>query len=536
MEANLTPKDILRMIRRRAAMIIAIVVVVSGTAVFLALFVPPTYVASAKILVESQQIPQQLAASTVTVSANERLELIKQRLMARANLLDLVNRLNLYAERTDLSTARKVDLLRTSTDIRRLNLNFGGRRNAGEVSAFTISFRDSQPKRSAQVANEFVTMVLEQNLKARSERAAKTHDFFKEEVAELDGQLRGLEAEIADFRSANDIALPESLGYRRQELARLRNDRYDLRRRLIKLEEERDTVAAAIESGRYAEALGSQLTPEERDLEGLRADLSRARSLYADSHPTIRALETRISTMEQNIAAEDPGALPETAVQRRERLRERIDRQLRNLETEIEFLTAQRDRGEERAAVLEESIEKTPEVQMALNVLERRHDDLKIRFEEAVRKQAFAATGEKLEVNRQAERFEVIEQAQVPGRPTSPNRPAIALGGFAGSIGLGISLAVFLGLINPSIRTVGDMERKLEMRPVLTVPYIRTQAERRRFRRTLWASGLTLFVVLPLTLFLIHRYYLPLDLIVDDVVERSNLRAIMAKIAAKLKL
>ncbi len=533
MEANLTPKDILRMIRRRTAMILGIVAVVSGAAVFLALFVPPTYVASAKILVESQQIPEQLAASTVTVSATERLELIKQRLMARANLLDLVNRLDLYAERTDLSTAQKVDLLRRSTEIERFNLQVG---RGGDVSAFTIAYRDSQPKRTAQVANEFVTMVLEQNLKARSERAAKTHDFFKEEVTELDTELRALEAEMAEFRRKNEMALPESLGFRRQELARLREERFELRRRLIQLEDERSEIAEALDTGRYAEALGTQLTPEERDLENLRTELSRARSLYAESHPTIRTLETRIAAMEQNIAASDPGALPETSVQRRERLRERLERQLRNLDTEIEFLVKRRERSDERERLLEASIEATPQVDMALNVLERRHGDLKIRFEEAVRKQAFAATGEKLEVNRQAERFEVIEQAQVPDRPTSPNRPAIALGGFAGSIGLGISLAVFLGLINPSIRTVGDMERKLEMRPVLTVPYIRTQAERRRFRRTLWASGLAIFVVLPLTLFLIHRYYLPLDLIVEEVVQRSNLRAIVAKVAAKLNL
>ncbi|MEL6219003.1 MAG: Wzz/FepE/Etk N-terminal domain-containing protein, partial [Pseudomonadota bacterium] len=115
MEPSIKLKDVLRMIRRRAIMIVSIVVVFSGLALMLAYFIPPSYTAQAKILIESQQIPQQLASSTVTATATERLELIKQRLMTRANLLNLVDRLELYTDRPDLSKTEKVNLIRSST-------------------------------------------------------------------------------------------------------------------------------------------------------------------------------------------------------------------------------------------------------------------------------------------------------------------------------------------------------------------------------------------------------------------------------------
>jgi hypothetical protein len=118
----------------------------------------------------------------------------------------------------------------------------------------------------------------------------------------------------------------------------------------------------------------------------------------------------------------------------------------------------------------------------------------------------------------------VIEQAQVPGSPTSPNRPAIAVGGVAGSVGLALGLAILLGLLNPSIRTVGDMERKLEIRPLMTVPYITTEAERRRQRRELWLLGSLVLVVIPIGLYLVDQYYLPLELIIDRVIDRLDLR------------
>ncbi|MEO0621392.1 MAG: Wzz/FepE/Etk N-terminal domain-containing protein [Pseudomonadota bacterium] len=535
MEPSIKLKDVLRMIRRRAIMIVSIVVVFSGLALMLAYFIPPSYTAQAKILIESQQIPQQLASSTVTATATERLELIKQRLMTRANLLNLVDRLELYTDRPDLSKTEKVNLIRSSTRLDKITINTP-RSRGGIVSAFTISYRDSNPIRAAKITNEFVTLVLEQNLRARSERAAKTHDFFKEEVAQIEQQLVRTEAEIADFRKGNEAALPDSLAFRRQELATIRKERFDIERRLISLEEERDSIQTALDSGRYAEALDAQLTPEERDLQALQTELSRARSIYAASHPTIRSLETRIATMERNLASTLPNVVPETAVQRANRLKQRLERQLRLLNTDIQLINERLDRGETREGQLVVSIERTPEVGMALNALERRYDDLKIRFEQAVRKQDFAATGEKLEVNRQAERFEVIEQAQVPDRPTSPNRPAIAIGGFAGSLGFALSLALMLGFLNSSIRTVGDMERKLEMRPIITVPYISTGAEKRRARRELWLLGLLFLVIVPVGLYAVDTYYLPLELLIDQFVERANLRGVIARVAEKLGL
>jgi len=57
---------------------------------------PPVYEASAKILVESQLIPIDLAQPTVTANALERVQAIEQRLMTRDNLLDIVRKFDLF--------------------------------------------------------------------------------------------------------------------------------------------------------------------------------------------------------------------------------------------------------------------------------------------------------------------------------------------------------------------------------------------------------------------------------------------------------
>lgn len=70
-----------------------------GTAigVTVSTLLPPVYVTQARLLVESEQIPGNLAASTVQVESSERLQIIQQRILTRANLIEMANRLDIYA-------------------------------------------------------------------------------------------------------------------------------------------------------------------------------------------------------------------------------------------------------------------------------------------------------------------------------------------------------------------------------------------------------------------------------------------------------
>lgn len=96
----------------------------------------------------------------------------------------------------------------------------------------------------------------------------------------------------------------------------------------------------------------------------------------------------------------------------------------------------------------------------------------------AVRK-AEARTGEQLEANRQSERFEVVENALVPEIPVSPNRKKLLIMGLGASLGLAGGLAFLLDMLNPVIRTSTQMQRQLEIRPVIAIPYVMTPGQRR---------------------------------------------------------
>lgn len=75
------------------------------------------YETSATILVEGQQISDELARSTVNLSAAARLQMIQQRLMARDEMVATIEKLGLFADAPKLKMATKVDLLRKATRI-----------------------------------------------------------------------------------------------------------------------------------------------------------------------------------------------------------------------------------------------------------------------------------------------------------------------------------------------------------------------------------------------------------------------------------
>ncbi len=76
-----------------------LIVLTLGTVVGLTLawMLPPVYVAEARLVVESEQIPDELAASTVQIAATEQLQIIQQRILTRDTLIEMANRLQIYA-------------------------------------------------------------------------------------------------------------------------------------------------------------------------------------------------------------------------------------------------------------------------------------------------------------------------------------------------------------------------------------------------------------------------------------------------------
>jgi hypothetical protein len=65
-----------------------------------------------------------------------------------------------------------------------------------------------------------------------------------------------------------------------------------------------------------------------------------------------------------------------------------------------------------------------------------------------------------------------MDPPNLPERPTFPNRPAFAVGGFAGGLAIGIGIAFLLEMKERVIRTERDVEFFMKLPTLVAVPWV----------------------------------------------------------------
>jgi uncharacterized protein involved in exopolysaccharide biosynthesis len=116
-----------------------------------------------------------------------------------------------------------------------------------------------------------------------------------------------------------------------------------------------------------------------------------------------------------------------------------------------------------------------------------------------------------------------VEQAVAPEVPVSPTRPLIAAAGLGGGLMLGLGLVVLLEAMNRAIRRPVDLTAKLGITPFATLPFMRTARQRRRRRWLIALAFLAVLAGIPLGLWAIDTYYMPLDLLIGRGVTKLGL-------------
>ena len=86
-----TLHDYLSVVRRRKSQMLWAALLILIGSLGVAFGLPPVYRSTGTILIEQQEIPVELVRSTVTSYADERIQVIGQRVMTSANLLGIID-------------------------------------------------------------------------------------------------------------------------------------------------------------------------------------------------------------------------------------------------------------------------------------------------------------------------------------------------------------------------------------------------------------------------------------------------------------
>ena len=310
-EYEMSFNDYLAIIKHHALLLIVSFVVILGVCIAVAISLPPTYESSGTILVESQQISPDLVAANNNTFADERIEVIRQRVMTREHLEGIIDKYNLFASQSrQLSVSEKIEEMRNAIVVSLVSAAVKGR---GEVTiAFRLSFEHRQPEIANKVAKELVTLFLDENIKQRTERASETTEFLTQEADKLRVELEALENRLADFKQAHSNALPEHQELRMNMLTRAETELKEVDRdyktareelRFNELELSAANAGLATKPGTPGAAVDKP-----QDLASLKAEYIRLQSLYTQAHPDVRAVKRKIAALEANKGADGAAA------------------------------------------------------------------------------------------------------------------------------------------------------------------------------------------------------------------------------------
>lgn len=515
-EYEMSVNDYIAIIKHHALLLIISGAVILGACIAVAISLPPTFESSGTILIESQQISPDLVAANNNTFADERIEVIRQRVMTRENLVAIIDKYNLFsASGRQLSVSDKVEEMRNAIAVTLVSAAVKGR---GEVTiAFRLSFEDRSPEIANKVANELVTLFLNENIRQRTERASENTEFVKQEADKLEVALNAQDNLVADYKQKHSDALPEHQELRMSMLARAETELKEVERDYKSAREElrfNELELTSAAAGVAKPGVVGAAADKPQDLGSLKAEYARLLTLYTEAHPDVRAVKRKIAALEANKSLAGGGAAPVSMDVAK------AQAQIASTQARIQSLADQKQQTLKKISEYEAQIIETPQVERGLITLMRDHENAKKKYEEMRAKEMSAKISESLEQENKAERFVLLESPLMPERPIKPNRKkVVAMGLVLAPVGAG-ALVMLLELISPRVRGAEALASVLGKRVLVSIPYIHTRAElarRKQWRVRLLISGLVVFTIF---LVLLHFLYMPLDLLIFKTLGR----------------
>ena len=565
-----TLADYLGAIKRRKLPLFAVMAAVFICIAAIAILLPAVYKSSAIILIEQQEIPQDLVRTTVTSYADQRVQIISQRVMTTSNMKQIIDKYDLYAEqRKDDPLEVILDQMRDDISLDMISADvFDPRtgRAAKATIAFSLSYTNESPKLAQKVTNELVSLFLNENLRNRTEMAEDANQFLQDEVDRLGERVNKLEKKVARFKQDNAGSLPEMVKLNREMMDREERELTEMKRRIQTLQERRIYLESELSqlsplTASFSETGERILGPRDR-LKILETRYITLSSRYSAVHPDVMKLQDEIEALKQEIgSSEDKN---ETAMRLKEARLDLLSLQKKyatdhpevkktsrlvlSLEQDLQQYTATKpDRQEsvkpdnpafiqlqtqleatgtelaglresekllrDKIAMYEERLSQSPDVEREFRALLREYENEVLKFKEMKAKQMEAQLAENLETENKGERFTLIEPPLLPVRPDKPNRMALLALAVVAALGAGFGSVTLVENLDRSVYGRKGVERLVGELPLTVVPYIETPAEAQRRRQRYVIIVLALLLSIVVLLLAIHFFFKPLDVL-----------------------
>ncbi len=479
---QLNHDDYLEILRRRWWVILIPTIVGCAGVLLFSLTLANQYTSRTLVLVEQQKVPDSYVKSVITTDIGQRLGTMQEQILSRTRLQPIIEKFGLFkAEKGKVPLEDLVDRLRrliSVTPIRSLVST-----KEGELPGFVITFTGNDPRLAQQVCAEITSMFIEESTRLRTQRAEGTTDFLKSELERAKRNLDEQDAKLADFKGKYIGALPGDEQVDMNMMASISSQLDAVTSQLNRAQQDRSyqesllaqqlTVWQASQNrgGPPADNLDRRLADLQEQLVGMQAN-------YTAEHPDVVKLKNDIASLKKKIddnaahakdkTVQAPGAADHADPPEIQQVRFQIHQN----ETLIREKTREQGQLRGQLGMYQGRLSMTPKVEQQYKQLTRDYQTALVFYNDLLAKKSQSEMATSLERREQGEQFRVMDPADLPEKPSFPNRAAFGGGGLGAGFLLGIGITLLLELRDKTLRTENDIEHFLGLRTLAMVPQI----------------------------------------------------------------
>jgi polysaccharide chain length determinant protein (PEP-CTERM system associated) len=478
-ERELTVADYMAMLHRRWVLIVVLALVGGPVAYGVSRFLPDRYKSQTLVLVERPSVPEKIVESLDTEDLTQRLSSMQQQILSRSRLEPIINQFGLYSN--DVNKLPMEDLVaRLQKAIEVTPVLPMAETQSRQLPGFYVNVTLGNARTAQQVCTAVTSMFIEENLRLRQQHSEDTTQFLVNQLAEAKANLDEQDAKLAVFKSHYLGSLPDQeqmnlnllsnmtsqLDAATQALARAQQDKSFAESMLTQ------QIAAwqATQTGRSPETLEQQLA-------ALQTQFATLQSRYTDDYPDVIKVKNDIAALKKQIAASDSQKPSTDASKTQKGTLEpsqitQLRAQVHNLDQVIAEKAREQEQIKQQIKLYQDRVQSSPAVEQQFKELTRGYQTALDSYNELQKKRDGSAMAAELERKQQGEQFRVLDPANLPDKPSFPNRSLFAVGGLGGGLALGLGIAFLLEMKDSSLKTERDVEFALRLPVLAMIPEI----------------------------------------------------------------
>lgn len=512
---ELTMDDYLAMVRRRLK-IILIPALLAPLAGFLVSYAfSPKYNSQALVLVEGQKVPDNYVQPVITSDFTQRLATMQQQVMAGNRLRPMIERLGIAQPGEEGAVIQEI---RANMSVEPVITDISGggaasssgsnkknksKKPAGggtPVPGFYVNYISSSPRRAQQICNELTGLLVEENLRTRSQAAQGTTDFLSRQVDDAKRALDDQDSKLADFKRKYMGQLPGDADNNVRILMSM-NTQLDASTQTLNRAQQDKAYTESLLAQQLAAWKSSQSNTNPQTLDQqlnlLQAQLMQLQARYTNDHPDVIKTKADIAEIRKKLAEINSASTTATDTTQKANASEPPEiRQLRLQVHQYDNVIAQASGDQKRLQsqiqVYQNRTALSPGIEEQYKLLTRDYDNAQNLYRDLLTKKSSSELAANMESQQQGEQMHVLIPAGLPESPTFPNRLLFAGGGFGAGLALGIGIAIWLEVRDRSIRTEKDAAAAMDLPLLVSVPWVSEVEETAvngNGRRSFWGRG-----------------------------------------------